>query len=291
MADNATLSLQHAAGGQHRIEAHLLGCQFAPHRHDTYAVALTLQGVQSFDYRGRECHSSPGGVVVIHPDERHDGRPGTREGFRYRGIHIEPSRIQRILGGRELPFIAGGTSTNPRLIRAVRMLLADYQRPLGELEFDDALYDLSTALSALSMPQRPLKPLDYCAAELAREFLIAHWDNDVTLTCLEHVSGRDRWKLSRDFRALFGTSPYRYLLMRRLEQARGMLASGVAPADIAVRCRFADQSHFIRHFRHAFGMTPGKWAGLASAANTHDRSIRATKAGTRVLPPVRNDGQ
>lgn len=263
MASNATLSLQHAVGGQHRIEAHLSGCQFAPHRHDTYAVALTLQGVQSFDYRGCERHSPPGGVVVIHPDERHDGRPGTCDGFRYRGIHIEPGRIQRMLGGRELPFIAGGTSTDPRLIRAVRVLLADYQRPLGELEFDDALYDLSTVLSALSMPRRPLKLLDYCAAERAREFLIAHWNKDVTLACLEQVSGRDRWKLSRDFRALFGTSPYRYLLMRRLEQARRMLASSQAPADIAVACRFADQSHFIRHFRNAFGMTPGKWASPA----------------------------
>jgi hypothetical protein len=220
MAGKATLSLQHAAGGQHRMQAHLAGCQFAPHRHDTYAVALTLEGVQSFDYRGSQRHSLSGGVVVMHPDERHDGRPGTRDGFRYRGIHIEPGRIQRMLGGSELPFIAGGTSTVPRLIRAVHALLADYQRPLAALEFDDAVYDLSAALSAVAMPRRPLKPLDYCAAEQARAFLIEHWDQDITLAQLEHVSGRDRWKLSRDFRALFGTSPYHYLLMRRLERAR-----------------------------------------------------------------------
>lgn len=44
--DGSTPWLQHAAGGQQRIEAHLAGFQFAPHRHDTYAVALTLQGVQ-----------------------------------------------------------------------------------------------------------------------------------------------------------------------------------------------------------------------------------------------------
>jgi AraC-like DNA-binding protein len=105
-----------------------------------------------------------------------------------------------------------------------------------------------------------MKPLDYCAAERAREFLIDHWDRHVSLVCLEQASGRDRWKLSRDFRALFGTSPYRYLLMRRLERARGMLAAGHAPADVAAACRFADQSHFTRHFRNAFGVTPGKWA-------------------------------
>lgn len=259
-AGGTTPWLRHAAGGQHRIEAHLSGFQFAPHRHDTYAVALTLEGVQCFDYRGAARHSLPGGVVVIHPDERHDGRPGTSDGFRYRSIHIEPARIQRMLGGSGLPFIAGGTSTDPRLLGPVQALLADYQRPLGELEFDDALYDLAVALDAASMPRRRPKPIDHCAAERARGYMLEHWSSDVSMACLERASGRDRWKLSRDFRALFGTSPYRYLLMRRLERARDMLAGGHAPAEVAAACRFADQSHLTRHFRNAFGVTPARWA-------------------------------
>ncbi|MDT0137235.1 hypothetical protein [Acidovorax sp. PRC11] len=37
----------------------------------------------------------------------------------------------------------------------------------------------------------------------------------VTPADLERASGQDRWRLSLDFRALYGTSPYRYLLLRR----------------------------------------------------------------------------
>lgn len=261
--DGSTPWLQHAAGRQHRIEARLSGFQFAPHRHDTYAVALTLEGVQCFDYCGSVRHSLPGGVVVIHPDERHDGRPGTSDGFRYRSIHIEPARIQAMLGGNGLPFIAEGTSTDPRLLQPVRALLTDYRQPLGDLEFDDALFDLSAALAALAMPRRRTKPIDHGAAERAREYMLEHWNSDVSLACLERASGRDRWKLSRDFRVLFGTSPYRYLLMRRLERAREMLADGCDTADVAAACCFADQSHFTRHFRYAFGVTPGKWSRRA----------------------------
>lgn len=259
-ADASTPWLQHAAGGQQRIEARLSGFQFAPHRHDTYAIALTLEGVQCFDYCGSARHSLPGGVVVIHPDERHDGRPGTSDGFRYRSIHIEPARIQAMLGGMGLPFLAAGTSSDLRLIKPVKALLADYWRPLGELELDDALFDLSTALAALSLPRRRGKPVDHDAAELAREFILDHWNSDVSLACLERATGRDRWKLSRDFRALFGTSPYRYVLMRRLERARDMLGDGHASVDVAAACGFADQSHFTRQFRNAFGVTPRKWA-------------------------------
>ena len=52
--------------------------RFAPHRHDSYAIGVTLRGVQSFGYRGTTEHSEAGCAFVIHPDEKHDGRAGTR---------------------------------------------------------------------------------------------------------------------------------------------------------------------------------------------------------------------
>lgn len=51
---------------------------------------------------------------------------------------------------------------------------------------------------------------------------------DMTLDTLSQVSGRDRWSLSRDFRTLYGTSPWRYVMMRRLDFA----ASGCAPGNV-----------------------------------------------------------
>ena len=62
-------------------------------------------------------------------------------------------------------------------------------------------------------------------AELAREFIHGALERSVTLEELERHSGRDRWSLSRDFRLLFGTSPYRYLTMRRLDLVRSLKGS------------------------------------------------------------------
>ncbi|WP_440105488.1 AraC family ligand binding domain-containing protein [Streptosporangium sp. H16] len=94
------------AAGIERLEASLVGAEFAPHRHDTYAIGVTLAGVQTFRYRGEPRHCLPGDWHVLHPDEVHDGRPGMDEGFGYRILYVDPYLVQQALGGRTLPFVA-----------------------------------------------------------------------------------------------------------------------------------------------------------------------------------------
>jgi AraC-like DNA-binding protein len=164
-----------------------------------------------------------------------------------------------MLGGTALPFLEAGMSTDRRLQQALAPLLMDFERPLNELEYQDALYDLANMLAVLCGGTRDLPRADYAATELARQYLLAHWDEPVALATLEHISRRDRWKLSRDFRTAFGTSPYRYLSMRRLERARALLGAGHTIAEVAASCQFSDQSHLTRQFRQTFGLTPRHW--------------------------------
>lgn len=100
---------------------------------------------------------------------------------------------------------------------------------------------------------------DYQAAEKAREYIHSSFDKNITLDELSLISGRDRWSLSRDFRALFGTSPYRYVTMRRLEYCRRLMLSGNNLADISINAGFSDQSHMTRQFISNFGVSPGRW--------------------------------
>ena len=242
-----------------RIEAFFSGHGYEPHRHDTYAIGRTLAGVQSFRYRGGHRHSVPGATIVLHPDEVHDGEAGTDAGFRYRMLYIEPALIQQILGGRALPFIQHGISADRRLYAASELLLRSLDAPLDALEEDDALFDLAHALSAVSAPPRSNQPFDYRAAELAREFIHGSLERSVTLEELERHSGRDRWSLSRDFRLLFGTSPYRYLTMRRLDLVRSLLLQGQSLVGAALQAGFTDQSHMTRHFGKTYGLSPARW--------------------------------
>ena len=71
-----------AVGGVELFAARLQRLAYRRHRHDTYAISLTEAGAQAFSYRGATHVSTPGQVVVLHPDEPHDGMPVRRPGSR-----------------------------------------------------------------------------------------------------------------------------------------------------------------------------------------------------------------
>lgn len=247
-----------------RLEARFQGHAYTTHRHDTFAIGITLSGVQSFHYRRDYRHSLPGTVMVIHPDEAHDGHAGDARGFRYRMLYVTPALIQDALGGRTLPHITGGLSTDPSLQRAVRFLLTSIEAPLDALEEAAGIAELARVLEANSDTRlaHPRTAPDMRAANMARAYLDAHHHEGVSLDDLERVTGQERWTLSRDFRALFGTSPYRYLTLRRLDLVRLRIAAGVSLSEAALSAGFADQSHMTRAFGRTFGITPSRWRSL-----------------------------
>jgi AraC-like DNA-binding protein len=257
-----------AAPGLERIEAFFTGHAFDPHRHDTYAVGLTLSGVQCFTYRWQARDSLAGHAIVLHPDEVHDGRSGVDTGFAYRMVYVEPRLIRDALAGRmrSLPFVPTPVTGDPRMIAAVGALAAA-GRNMEPLEADQAILALADAMAALAGGARiGADALATRAVDIARDLLDAHCDRVVDAAELEQASGMDRWQLARHFRAQLGTSPYRYLTMRRLDRVRTALLAGVPMAEAAAASGFADQSHMTRQFRRAYGVSPGRWRAVRLAA-------------------------
>src|SRR5262249_40361857 len=101
------------------------------------------------------------------------------------------------------------------------------------------------------------------AVERARDIFDAHIEINLSSDEMEAATGLSRFALARHFRACFGTSPYRYLTMRRLDRVRAMIGRNVPLADAAMACGFADQSHMTRQFKKAYGISPGRWAALS----------------------------
>jgi AraC-like DNA-binding protein len=252
--------------GIERIDAYFRGYAYDPHRHDTYALGYTLAGLQCFDYRGALRASRPGNAIVLHPDERHNGRAGAEAGFRYRMIYLEPRLIADALGTRAaaLPFVGEAVSSDPQLLRALMAALDDLERPFEALERDQIVLAIAEALLARDPSARrsALAANSAVAVERTQQFLDAHFDRTVASEELEATTGLDRYALARHFRLRLGTSPYRYLTMRRLDHARAEIRAGASLADAAYSSGFSDQSHMTRHFKRAYGLSPGRWRAL-----------------------------
>ena len=273
-----------AAGGIELFSAWFAGEAYRTHRHDTYAIGVTDAGVQVFDYRGAVHASRPGQVVILYPDEPHDGRAGTRDGFGYRIVYVEPRLLAdavRALRGRPapLPFVTEPVSTNVALSRSID---AAFGAPLESLAVNSVITDLAQALIAAEaggIATAFSRRVDRPAVERARQFLDAEKTRVVHSEELEAITGLTRYDLSRQFRALFGTSPHRYLLMRRLEFAREQMHRQRPLVEVAIDAGFADQAHFTRAFGAAFGLTPARYRALRVATGRRTRrSIRRASA-------------
>jgi AraC-like DNA-binding protein len=256
-------------GGVELLQAWFGARGFAPHRHDTYGIALTDHGVQTFDYRGATERSLPGQVTVLHPDEKHDGRAGTDGGFGYRIVYVAPVHIGaavRAITGQPtpLPFVREPIAVSPILARAVtdafRLRLEPLARDSLIVRLAEGLLAGDPSLPTVDRPPRPHLP----ALARARDFLDCR-HTMVRSAELENVTGLTRYELARQFRAVYGTSPYRYSLLRRLDVARAGLRRGEQVVNVALAAGFADQSHFSRKFASTYGMPPGRYVVLHAA--------------------------
>jgi AraC-like DNA-binding protein len=255
-------------GGVELFEARLQRLNYRRHRHDTYAISVTESGILTFAFRGATHVSLPGQVVVLHPDELHDGRAGAEAGFGYRQLYVEPAAllpaIQASGGAGSLPFVRQPVITSPILATVIRTAFAHDREQLATVDVLSRVAAGLLAADPASLSAGSPRRIDVVAIDRARQFLDAETARVVHSRELEAITGLDRFELSRQFRTVLGTSPYRYSLMRRLGAARAAIAQHQPLVDVALATGFADQAHFTRRFTAAFGITPGQYSALTT---------------------------
>jgi len=85
-------------------------------------------------------------------------------------------------------------------------------------------------------------------------------DDELTLPQLAREANLSPDHLIRAFKRELGVTPHQYIMQRRIDRARKLLASTNMPlAELAQAAGFSDQSHLTTAFRKAVGVSPARY--------------------------------
>ena len=91
----------------------------------------------------------------------------------------------------------------------------------------------------------------------AFSYMEDNYFNRITLSDLAATASMSRFAFARVWREVTGTTPMHFLIMRRVEHAKRMLAQSDVPVlSVAIACGFCSHSHFTTTFTKATGETP-----------------------------------
>lgn len=95
---------------------------------------------------------------------------------------------------------------------------------------------------------------------LVKERLDSEFTTGVSLNELAGMASVHPVHLARRFRSSYGCSIGEYVRRRQLMAAEELLAgSQLDLRELALRCGYADQSHFCKAFRRSVGISPGRY--------------------------------
>ncbi len=254
--------------------------QFARHTHDEYAIGVITSGVLGFDYLGASHLAGAGEINIVVPGEAHTGQPELGESWSYRMFYIEPAVLRNIarqagLGSGSLPFFRAGVLQDRPLAAAIQRLHNDlHERSTSALEAESRVTALLAAwIRRHAEKNRAAKPLSTHAADVSRvrEFLETCWHRKPTLNELADLARLSPYQLLRAFVRQYGLPPHAYLIQRQVREAKRLIEEGVPIAEVACSAGFADQSHLNRHFKRAWGLTPGQFRNFVQEGSGRRR--------------------
>jgi AraC family transcriptional regulator len=153
---------------------------------------------------------------------------------------------------------------DPQLEQYGLALLAELRSgdPLGRIYADAlatvlAVHLLRRHSSATRSAMRGPAGLPPAALKRATEYIEENLAEDLSLAAVARAANLSPYHFARLFKASTGFPPHQYVIRRRVERARRLLATTDRPlAFIAQEVGFASGSHLARHFRRLLGVPP-----------------------------------
>ena len=236
------------------------------HHHDFYELYLFLNGEAEFLVEERAVPLSRYTLLLIPPGVSHSLRFLDEDSIYQRTVlWILPELVLRVSGeGWETPLelqlsVEDGAAVE-RLLALLEGEQARLERDFSNFEGRDTVYADYIRLLLIQLTR--LREQEGGASAFLRRaqgFIDAHLPDDLSAAHIASALHMGKSHLMRRFRAEAGVSLHQYVLKRRLQHAKRLLARGGGAGECASLSGFLDYTTFYKAFTREFGLSPSRF--------------------------------
>ncbi|MDF2944161.1 MAG: rhaS [Herbinix sp.] len=243
------------------------------HHHDFYECYLFLSGDVTYLIEGKTYQLEPGDIILVNSKELHQAIINSKD-VTYERIVLWVSKAFLMELSTEeidlsLCFESNGRDNVLRIdldlqqnIRLLLNKLINLERYNGvghSLLYKAYITELMVCLNNLTLKNRVRLDVDTKKNNLIDEiieYINNHIDEDITVNELSEYFYLSKFHLSREFKKYTGTTMHRYIVKKKLIEAKELILRGAPITNVYEQCGFGDYSNFFRAFKNEYGFTP-----------------------------------
>lgn len=245
------------------------------HLHECCEILFCMSGGKTFFIDERIYDVEDGDIFVLNQFEAHKITSAEGEEFKRYVMQINPAFLYASSTSEtdlSRCFSVRGDNISHKLslsdTEAEKMKHIFRKLSVGSEYGDDILKNIA-AVEVITIVNRHF-------AEKNRDYTYhSDYENKTIVTALKYINDNFSESLSleivakncfisinelcRLFKKHMGTTVTKYILSRRITEAKKLLRNGATVSDAAEKCGFSDYASFIRAFKRAVGMPPGQY--------------------------------
>ncbi|GFZ32134.1 AraC family transcriptional regulator [Clostridium zeae] len=246
------------------------------HHHDFYEFYFFISGDVTYLIEGKSYKLEPGNIVLINSKELHQAVINSEEAYYERIVlWINKAFLKRLSNDEtELSLCFEGfnkknvISTDIEQQKNIRFIinklvdLENYQGIGYELLYKAYITELMVHINNLAFKEDTELGVDIKKSNLIDgiiEYINNHIEEDITVDQIAEQFYLSKFHLSREFKKYTGTTIHRYIVQKKLIEAKELILKEVPIIDVYKQCGFGDYSNFFRAFKNEYGITPKQY--------------------------------
>ena len=241
------------------------------HIHECCEIFLCIEGGKNFLIDDRIYNINDGDLFIINQFEAHKVVPDEREIFNRYILHVHPSFLYS--NSVEDTNLASCFYSIDKVTKAslsnneIQKLIFLFEELKKDYPYGDEMYKKLHAIELLLETSRIFAThqsntsteFNHITIRAAIDYINNNYSNNISLESVATNSFVSQTQLSRLFNKYCGTTVTKYIISKRISEAKKLLVQGKSVTDAAFMCGFNDYANFIRTFKNAVGVSPGKY--------------------------------